>query len=125
MLTMVERERSQLVVALGEGPEGQRLREVLDRAAERTGKPVSAWARETLLVAAGDSKSEGPIEPIVEVRLNGREVTLIDLRAIGGMQGGWSNKVRGLLGGQWVDIGTAKPDELIDQWKRVRRSGLI
>ena len=121
---MVERERSQLVIALGEGAEGQRLREVLDRAAERTGKPVSVWARETLLAAAGDSKSEGPIDPIVEVRINGREVTLIDLRSIGAMQGGWSNKVRGFLGGEWIDIGTAKPDELIDAWKRMRRWGM-
>lgn len=121
---MVERERSQLVVALGEGPEGRRLREVLDRAADRAGKPLSAWARETLLAAAGDSTSEGPIDPIVEVRLNVREATLLDLRAVGAMQSGWSNKVRGLLGGAWVDIGTAQPDELINQWKRVRRWGL-
>lgn len=121
---MAERERSQLVIALGEGPEGQRLREVLDRAAERTGKPVSAWARETLLAAAGDSKSEGSIDPIVEVRMNGREVTLVDLRSIGAMQDGWTNKVRGLLGAEWVDIGTAKPRELIDMWKRVRRWGM-
>ena len=54
----MERERYQLVVALGEGVEGQRLREVVDRAAERAAKPVTVWAREILLTAAGDSKSE-------------------------------------------------------------------
>ena len=121
---MVERERFLLVFALGEGPEGQRLREVLDRAAARTGRPVSVWARETLLAAAGDSKSEGPIDPIVEVKLNVNEVTLIDLRAIVGMQSGWNNKVRALIGGELLDLGTGKPNELLEQWKRVRRWGL-
>jgi hypothetical protein len=119
----MDRERSQLVIALGEGPEGQRLREVLDRAAERAGKPVSVWARETLFVAAGDTKSEGAVDPIVEVRLNGNEVTLLDLRAVAGMQNGWSNKVRAFVGGAWQDLGTAKPDELVERWKRVRTWG--
>ncbi len=122
---MVERERFQLVIALGEGAEGQRLREVLNSAAERTGKPVSVWARETLFSAAGDPKSEGPVDPIVEVRLNGSEMTLIDLRTVSAMQNGWSGKVRGMMGGQWIDIGTAKPDELVDHWKRLHRWGLI
>ena len=49
----MKRDRSQLVVAFGEGAEGRRLREIIDRAAERAGRPVSVWARETLLAAAG------------------------------------------------------------------------
>jgi len=119
----MERERFQLVVGLGEGVEGQRLREVLDRAAERSGKPVTVWARETLLKAAGDVKSEKTLDPIVEVIINGREVTLVDLRSVSGMQGGHANKVSALIGGLWIDLSTQKPDELIDTWKRVRRWG--
>jgi len=119
----MERERYQLVVSLGEGAEGQRLREVVDRAAERVGKPVTVWARETLLTAAGDSKSEGPIDPIVEGRLNGSQMTSIDLRAIGAMQNGWTHQVRAFLGGQWIEIGTPDPTELFERWKRVCRWG--
>jgi hypothetical protein len=118
---MNDRERSQLVISLGEGQEGLRLREALDRAAKALGKPVSAWARETLLAAAG----EGPGDPIIEIRLNGSEVTLLDLRAIDGMQSGWSIKVRALISGSWWDLGTNNPDELVTRWKRVRRWGLM
>ena len=118
-------ERSQLVIALGEGPEGHRLREVLGRAADRAGKPVTFWARQILFVAAGDAKSEGVDDPIAEVRLNGNEVTLLDLRAVPGMQTGWTNKVRGLVGGEWHDLGTATPDDLVDRWKRVQRWGVM
>jgi len=120
----MERERFQLVIGLGEGPEGQRLREVLDRAAERSGKPVTVWARETLLAAAGDSKSEGRVDPIVEARIEGNKEALLDLRAISGMLGGSTVKVDALIGGRWVELGTRKPDELIEQWKRVHRWGL-
>ena len=63
-----QRERFQLVISLGEGAEGQRLRELLDRAAERKGRPVSVWARELLLAAAGDVTGEGPIDPVVEIQ---------------------------------------------------------
>lgn len=120
-----ERDRAQLVIALGEGAEGQRMREVLDRAAERAGKPVSVWARETLMVAAGDSKSEAPIDPIVEVRLNGNQQTLLDLRSVSAMQGGSSIVAHALISGTWYGLGTSKPDELIELWKRVRRWGSL
>lgn len=119
----MERERYQLVVALGEGVEGQRLREVVDRAAERAAKPVTVWAREILLTAAGDSKSQGIVDPIVEGRLNGNEMTSIDLRAIGAMQTGWTHQVRGFLGGTWIEIGTSDPAAMFDLWKRVCRWG--
>ena len=49
----MKRDRSQLVVAFGEGAEGRRLRQIVDQAAERAGRPVSVWAREALLAAAG------------------------------------------------------------------------
>lgn len=120
---MVERERHQLVVSLGEGPEGQRLREVVDRAAQRAGKPITVWARETLLAAAGDAKSESRIDPIVEVRLKGNQITSIDLRAVGAMQTGWSHQVRAFVAGDWLEIGTNDPNEIFDRWKRVCRWG--
>lgn len=117
---MNDRERSQLVIALGEGQDGQRVREALDRAAAAVGKPVGTWARETLLVAAG----EGPGDPIAEIRLNGSEMTLVDLRSIAAMQSGWTIQVRALLGGEWLMLGTNNPDELLARWKRVKRWGL-
>jgi len=83
---MAGRERFQLVVSLGEGADGQRLREVIDRAAEKTGKPVTVWAREILLTAAGDSEST--LDPIVEVKFNGNETTLLDLRLVTAIQTG-------------------------------------
>jgi hypothetical protein len=115
----MERERYQLVVALGEGADGQRLREVLDRAAERAGKPVTVWARETLLTAAGDSTSS--IDPIVEVRLLGTQVTTVNLRDIAAMQTGWSHQVRACLAGEWMELGTSDPEALFERWKRVCR----
>lgn len=121
----MERERYQLVISLGEGAEGQRLRGVLDAAAERTGKPISAWARHVLLTAAGDAASEGPVDPIIEVLINGREMTTLDLRAVSAMQNGWTNKIRALIGSTWIDLGTNNPDEIMRQWKRVRRWGLV
>ena len=48
-----ERQRSQLVVALGDGELGEERREQLDRAAAREGLKVSTWARRVLLEAAG------------------------------------------------------------------------
>ena len=116
----MERERYQLVVALGEGAEGQRLREVVDRAAERAGKPVTAWARETLLTAAGDSKSS--IDPVVEVRLLGTQMTTVNLCCIAAMQTGWAHQVRALLAGEWMELGTPDPDALFERWKRVCRA---
>lgn len=92
---VMERERYQLVVALGERAEGQRMREVVDREAERADKPVTAWARETLLTAAGDSKNS--IDPVVEVRLLGTQMTTVILRGIAAMQTGWGHHVRALL----------------------------
>lgn len=49
---MKKRNRIQLVISLGEGDEGKCLREFLDRAAERAGKPITIWARERLIVEA-------------------------------------------------------------------------
>jgi hypothetical protein len=116
---MVERERFQLVISLGEGQDGQRSREILDRAAAAAGKPVSTWARDTLLIAAG----EGPSDPIAEVLINKNERTFVDLSAIPAMQSGWTNKVQALLAGKWTDLGTQDPDELMARWKRVKRAG--
>jgi hypothetical protein len=52
-----KRDRYQLVIALGEGEEGQRRREWIEAAAQ--GQPLSCWARDTLLAAAG-APLEGP-----------------------------------------------------------------
>jgi hypothetical protein len=53
-----ERERSQLVISLGEGPEGQRRREAIDRAATKANKTVSTWAREALLALLAQEGDE-------------------------------------------------------------------
>ena len=47
----LRRDRYQLVIALGEGLEGQRRREWIEAAA--AGRSLSCWARDTLLEAAG------------------------------------------------------------------------
>lgn len=53
-----ERDRQQLVINLGEGARGKRIRDVLDQAATKADKPVSRWAREVLLAVA-----QGELEP--------------------------------------------------------------
>lgn len=123
---MGERERIQLVLALGEGAEGQRLREVLDQAASRAGKVVSAWAKEILFEAAGASKAEAPVDPLVaEIRYrDGHDIKVMDfdLRAVVAMQGGSPTDVRALVPGVgWVVLLPPKPDELMERWRRVRR----
>lgn len=112
------RERHQLVIALGEGQDGKNVRDLLDGAAAAAGKPVSVWARELLLREVDAS----PEDPIVDVRLNGSEVTQVSLTAVDAMQGGNSIKVRAAMRGVWVDLYSNKPDELIARWKRVQRA---
>lgn len=115
---MVERERSQVVVVLGEGAEGQRLREAIDRAAAAAGKPVSTWARELLLREI----QEDVADPIADVKMNGNESTMIALHAIDAMQSGWTTHARAFISGAWHELRTNKPDDLIARWKRVRRA---
>jgi hypothetical protein len=50
---VTERDRSQLVIALGASADGRSVRKALDEAAKACGKQVSVWAREVLLAAAG------------------------------------------------------------------------
>lgn len=61
-----KRDRYQLVIALGEGIEGQRRREWIEAAAGR--RTLSSWARDTLLAAAG-APLEGPASRTELVRL--------------------------------------------------------
>lgn len=56
------RERSQMVIALGEGDKGLKLKSFLERAAAHSGKPVSVWAREALMQAALELAIAGKIE---------------------------------------------------------------
>jgi hypothetical protein len=121
---MADRERHQLVVSLGEGQDGQRAREVLDRAAAAAGKTVSTWARDALLSAAGEVAGD----PIAEVLTNGNERTFVNLRLVVAMQTGWVNKVRAILlggaRGEWLDLGTRDPDGLFARWRSANRTGL-
>jgi hypothetical protein len=77
-----ERDRSHLVISLGEGPEGLRIRQALDTSAERAGKPVTRWAREVLVEA---SQTNPTIDPIVEVEMVFGGKALIDLGSIPAM----------------------------------------
>jgi len=43
------------------------------------------------------------------------------LRAIDAVQNGWVNKIRALVAGEWLDLSTNDPEELIARWKRVHR----
>jgi len=122
----MERERYQLMIGLGEGAEGKRLRGVFDRVAERMGRPVTVWAREILLTAVGESSST--IDPIVEVFFGGKQ-TQINLRAVSGMRKGLgfensTDSVSVLIEGQWLEMGCSTSDGLLERWKRVHRSGL-
>lgn len=47
------RNRSQLVIALGDGPPGQVRKRKLELAAKRAQMSLSEWSREVLLAAAG------------------------------------------------------------------------
>lgn len=114
---MVERERYQLVIGLGEGDEGKQNRSALDSAAADAKKPVTVWARELLLSAAGS----GPSDPVATVFLNGNQQTQVNLAAIQAMQTGWTQKVRALIQGEFVDLTVEDPDELMARWKRVIR----
>lgn len=53
------RDRHQLVIALGEGAEGRRRREMIEAAA--VGQTLSSWALRALLDAAG-APVEGPVQ---------------------------------------------------------------
>jgi hypothetical protein len=117
----MERDRYQIVVALGEGADGKRVKALLSKAAERAGQSPSTWARERLLVAAG-IRSEDPLDPLVEIRIGENNVTTLDLRAVSAMQVGWTHQVNALLNGQWVALGTQAPDELFNRWKQIRRA---
>jgi hypothetical protein len=126
-----ERERSQLVVALGEGAEGQRLKDALDQAAQRAGKTTSAWAREILMTAAGVGEA---LDPVVEATYHEdghRRTFTFDLRHVAAIQGGESMGGSGqtgavtlLLGGTWWHVEAADPMAFILRWKRVHRWGV-
>jgi hypothetical protein len=55
------RDRVQMVISLGEGDEGRRLRALFDDAAESQGKALSAWARQQLLISAMELVIAGKI----------------------------------------------------------------
>jgi hypothetical protein len=119
----MERDRYQLMIGLGEGAEGKRLRVLFDRAAKKAGKPVTVWAREVLLVFVDESKII--TNPIVEVLLNNNsdQRMQIDLRAVSGIRNSDSgnSSVQGLIGGQWLEMGHSAPEELLERWRRVHR----
>lgn len=50
---MTARSRHQLVICLGEGSEGRKVKEILSKVAKRDGLQLSVWARQVLLEAAG------------------------------------------------------------------------
>lgn len=115
---MAERERHQLVVGLGEGEDGREHREALDRAALDANKPVTVWAREILLTAAGS----GPTDPLVEVKINGAEVTQLNLAAVQAVQTGWTNQVNAFCFGAWTKLTVEDPEGFVARWKRVIRT---
>jgi hypothetical protein len=114
---MTERERSQLVVSLGEGDDGQALRKALDEAAARVGKPVSTWAREVLQAQVGGGNSD----PIADVYLDGNKLTTVDLSAVPAMQRAMAGRVEAFVFGKWQGLTVTDPDELFGRWKRVKR----
>ena len=116
----MERDRNQVVVALGDGREGQRTKALLAKAAERAGQSLSSWARERLLVAAG-IRSETPAEPLVQVQI-GVRVTTLDLRAVTAMQVASMRQLAALISGQWVMLGTEDADALYARWADIRQA---
>jgi hypothetical protein len=117
----MERDRNQVVVALGDGKEGQRVKALLAKAAERAGQSLSSWARERLLVAAG-IRSETPAEPLVQVQIGAMRVTTLDLRAVTAMQVASMQQLAALISGQWVMLGTDDADALFERWMHIRRA---
>jgi hypothetical protein len=57
-MKMKQRARAQLVIHIGEGIPGERLRALFDKAASKSGKTVSAWARDILLDAVNQPSFE-------------------------------------------------------------------
>lgn len=114
------------MVSLGEGPEGQKLRDALNAAAAATGKPLSAWARDVLLAEAGGTASD-PIAEVLISRVDPetgerrQELTTVDLGSISAMQSGWAGQVQAYVFGGWTFLLTRHPEELIARWKRVKR----
>lgn len=124
-----ERDRSHLVISLGEGAEGLRVRQALDASAERAGKPVSRWARE-VLVEASQTKT-ATMDPIVEVEMyvggkalidlgSVRAISLTDARMFGGAPGEQVAQV--LLGEEFRTLRSPPGPELIERWKAVKRA---
>jgi hypothetical protein len=121
-----DRDRSHLVISLGEGADGLRLRQALDASAERAGKPVTRWAREVLVDA-----SQTKIDPIVEVEMVFGGKALIDLgsipamsltdaRLVGGAPGEQAAEV--LLGDEFKLLRSPPGPELLERWKAVKRA---
>lgn len=73
-----ERERAQLVVAIGEGKAGRDLKAKFEAAAEASGETLSSWARKVLAEAAG-AETELPLSDRVR-RLEGLVSRLLDPR---------------------------------------------
>lgn len=57
-MSSVKRDRHQLVIHLGEGVRGLRLRKEMAREAKRAGMMISVWAREVLMTALGETDLE-------------------------------------------------------------------
>ena len=129
-----DRERSHLVIGLGEGTEGQRAREALNRAADRAGKPVSTWARESLLGAAVEAH-EDPLVELELLTIGAPVKIIIDLRSIVAMRAepdslsAKSRKMEAVSAitklesyDNWPTLFCPDASALIDRWKRVRRA---
>jgi hypothetical protein len=56
-----ERTRNQVVVSLGDGPDGAATRDLLDQAANFHGVPTSTWIRNTVFMAAAELALAGKI----------------------------------------------------------------
>ncbi len=76
-----KRERAQLVISLGERPEGEELRGCFDRAAKAAGLPVTVWARRVLTEAAGVESGEPPTRRDFEALRGRAELVLVRGRA--------------------------------------------
>jgi hypothetical protein len=78
---MAERDRSQLVISLGTGLQGELYRKAFDEEAERLGTTVSSWARRVLLREVGVETESSPTRSEHEDLR--RRVAELELRTVG------------------------------------------
>lgn len=118
-IAMGKRDTVQVVVILGHGEEGEKLRDVLYERAKDAGVPFSTWARGQLLALVG----EGPEDPLVELDQNpeGGERAIVDLRSVAAIQQRTKNTIMTLLNGSAQVFYTDDPEGIISRWRRVHR----